>query len=417
MIAFSSCFCETSDIKQTIDSPGVSLDDVRAAVSRSNSGDTIIVPDGSATWSGQLVITKGVIIKAQTVGGVRITSNYSAPNTGNSFDERNWLIVYKPSSPSSNEPFRLSGFEFDFSKRCYGINLVNETATSINQIRIDHNKLTNTARPIQIKGTVYGVADNNEIRGDSALRVYGNNVTTWENLTFDFGTADNFYFEDNVVFHTGTATAAGAGGRYCLRYNTYTWERDTGLYPWFDAHGNQPTGNLAHQGAEIYENTVNAGAWGVGMFDHRGGKMLAYNNNAITSGSVSQKVREEYHDSLNPPASSPISGQPQHPSGSYYWGNRKNGRTIIYTDIGGTVDYGGDKGRVPQRDKEFWDEDPAFDGTSGIGIGLLANRPGTGVIGVGYWATDKKILYRWTSNNRWEEYYTPYTYPHPLRVI
>ena len=80
-----------------------------------------------------------------------------------------------------------------------------------------------------------------------------------------------------------------------------------------------------------------------------------------------------------------------------------------------------------------------FDGTGaaesggGVGCGTLANRPETCTTGVGYWATNQKCddltgmvgvnpsipisgtLYKCTSTNTWEPYYTPYTYPHPLR--
>jgi hypothetical protein len=34
--------------------------------------------------------------------------------------------------------------------------------------------------------------------------------------------------------------------------------------------------------------------------------------------------------------------------------------------------------------------------------------------GVGYWATDKNMLYVCNPTNTWTAYYTPYTYPHPL---
>jgi hypothetical protein len=75
-----------------------------------------------------------------------------------------------------------------------------------------------------------------------------------------------------------------------------------------------------------------------------------------------------------------------------------------------------------------------FDGTSGTGWGTLANRPTTCTTGVGYFATDQGawnastantegvqrngadgLLYTCTSTNTWTLYYTPYTYPHPLR--
>ncbi len=70
----------------------------------------------------------------------------------------------------------------------------------------------------------------------------------------------------------------------------------------------------------------------------------------------------------------------------------------------------------------------------GVGAGPLASRPSACTVGVGYWATDQSIsdlsgmvgsspanpisgtLYKCTSTNTWTTYYTPYTYPHPLRI-
>jgi hypothetical protein len=90
---------------------------------------------------------------------------------------------------------------------------------------------------------------------------------------------------------------------------------------------------------------------------------------------------------------------------------------------------------------------PTFDGTKGVGMGPLANRPSTctpttstlaadsGKGGVGYWAVDQGswnsgsmtyqiggsgtsysqgVLYTCDSTNHWSVNYTPYNYPHPL---
>jgi hypothetical protein len=169
-------------------------------------------------------------------------------------------------------------------------------------------------------------------------------------------------------------------------------------------------------GAEIYENTLTMTEpdKGVGIFDQRGGKALIYNNNVITTGSVSQKCREEYLDEGKPPAFGP-DGQPQHVSNSYYWMNLKNGTILVSTYISQTVDYGGILGPVPQENREFWDEKMAFDGTRGMGVGLSSDQPTSGFKGVAYWATDKKILFRCISDSTWKEIYSPYAYPHPLR--
>ncbi|MDP3996220.1 MAG: LamG-like jellyroll fold domain-containing protein [bacterium] len=80
-----------------------------------------------------------------------------------------------------------------------------------------------------------------------------------------------------------------------------------------------------------------------------------------------------------------------------------------------------------------------FDGSGlasnggGVGAGTLANRPSTCTVGVGYWATNQTsiladvvgdnpttsisgTLFKCTAPNTWTAYYTPFTYPHPVRT-
>jgi chitodextrinase len=60
------------------------------------------------------------------------------------------------------------------------------------------------------------------------------------------------------------------------------------------------------------------------------------------------------------------------------------------------------------------DEAATFNGTAGVGSGLLSTRPSICTPMVAYWATDTSTLYQCTAANTWTAYYTPYTYPHPL---
>jgi len=77
--------------------------------------------------------------------------------------------------------------------------------------------------------------------------------------------------------------------------------------------------------------------------------------------------------------------------------------------------------------RDFYQFQNSFDGTVGVGEGLLANRPSTCTVGVGYWATDQGEwnsqhagadgeLFTCTATNRWTMTYIPYTYPHPLQL-
>ena len=65
--------------------------------------------------------------------------------------------------------------------------------------------------------------------------------------------------------------------------------------------------------------------------------------------------------------------------------------------------------------RDFYNYTAGFNGTSGLGRGILASRPSTCDALTAYFATDTNTLYQCSSANTWTSYYTPYTYPHPLR--
>jgi hypothetical protein len=381
--------------------------DVTAAVAAAQSGDTVVVPAGSATWNQPLSITRGITLQGAGIDQTVITSTVSDQFAG--------LIRYAPASPSLNEAFRVTGFTLDANKSSNGIYLQNSTAHVLNQVRIDNNRIinpggANAGRGIVFYGTIFGVVDHNTIEagGAKAVDAYGINEIQWSTLGRDFGTADCIYYEDNNFINSNTFHSAGHGGRYVSRYNTYTCTT-ANLFPIFDIHGNQAAG-FATMVSEIYGNTINLGTRNAGLFDQRGAQALIFNNTVNTTGSVSAKTREEYDDATYPYSNSYL----QHVTNSYYWENRKNGSTLINCVEGQDL-----PGNVIQENRDFYNQTTSFDGTVGVGIGLWADRPATCTPGVAYWATDvgsQGTLYKCTAVDTWSRYYEPYTYPHPLTV-
>lgn len=423
----------------TINAASCSQTDVQAAITAAEDGDTIRVPAGVCTWDNNIVITKSLKIIGSGKNVTQIVSNYTAVSPGITFTKGNFLVVFAPAIVASDTQFRISGFTFDLNNKCGGIYLNNNDPLHIpTKIRVDNNIIKNATNPNGtmrgiIVQTMYGVIDNNVFENcRQTIDSFGNDDTSWKNLTYEYGTANNIYYEDNTFVISNVAHDAGMGSRYCARYNNYTFTpTDYNIGPWLMAHGNQPNGNTATMGMELYGNILTSSVRGGIFCLHRGGKAVIFNNKIITGGSFSASAREEYSDSLNPPASGPT-GQPQHVSDSYYWNNSYNSKIINFIASNFTqnnIEY------QLTENIDFYNYNTSFNGTTGIGAGTLANRPTTCNPNVGYWATNQLIddisgmvgansvtpisgtLYKCTSTNTWTEFYSPYTYPHPLRSL
>jgi len=387
--------------------------DVADCVTDVEEGATINLPTDTATWGSNLAITKGVTIIGAGVGSTVITAGVSG-----------YIVDYSPSTPANNTPYRLSGITFNLNTVNTGVRVRNYSTTRINKVVIDHISLLNasSANAIHIVGSVDGVAHNNYLETAKAINqtmeVLGLQETSWANFTWTPGSGQGFYFEDNVFKTHNMLMASGQGGMWVARYNTIT-NLSSSTIKYFDAHGNQPavTGNM---GMEIYGNNMDSNGRTTWLVDQRGGKGMVFFNKL--SASAVSRVRDEYDESIGPAGGK---GYIQAVNDTYHFNNIAGSSQIISSCTQNCEN-------IPEN-TNWWTTDTTFDGTTGVGCGTRAQRPGTCTAGVAYWETDQSCstltdytgaspttpiagtLYKCTATNTWTAYYTPYTYPHPLR--
>lgn len=218
------------------------------------------------------------------------------------------------------------------------------------------------------------------------------------------GLADGSNIIDGNAAHDATCTGAHSGandaaGLTCAG-KTWTPSAYVGMYIYNLTDGSK--GEITANAATTVTATLSGGTdnnWDTG------------DTFKITNGyPACDQIGRGIDASLTPAALPPYdsSYQPQALEPMYAWSN-----TLDAAQKGVVVVNGCEKHISANRD--YYAYNASFDGTTGVGVGLLASRPATCTTGVGYWATDTEILYVATATNTWEPYYTPYTYPHPLR--
>jgi hypothetical protein len=417
--------------------------DVSAAADSANEGDTVRVPAGTAMWAHPLNITKGIIFKGAGIGKTVIVNGITPPPW-----YQNPLIYYNPSNYNLDTPFRLTGFSFDLNNNggCLYLGETSKMApfTAQTKVRIDHNRFFNAPsllfQAITNKGTLNGVVDNNifdgvwyPTRNDPGLSLAAGR--SWYRYLYPLWNVGNGYalfYEDNNFLdirdgenNDGILTDGQYGARYVFRYNTISlYKASQNL---FDLHGYDANGEMyGCFGAEIYGNLITAPGGTITLFADRSGKSMIFGNAGMTSGVYDAHL---YNNASGSCPTDYVSEQIIHDT--YYWANRKNLTTPIDAIHTGAPMTCNGLANVPLLNRDYYTDIGA---TPYIRCGTLSTMPATCSVGQAYWATDQSstdltgmvganpaetisgTLYRCTTPNVWTAYYTPYTYPHPLRT-
>jgi hypothetical protein len=227
---------------------------------------------------------------------------------------------------------------------------------------------------------------------------------------------------NDTASHTGNGFGGGAGGLFASGThsgaNGATTLTVSGT-PWTTNQWakysikNTDTGRFS----EITSNTSNTLTY----------KSSAFGDPLLMTFNTGQhfEIRKVYHalDHVGAGQCDPLSGDDPPPhwlnqirEPAYLFSNTMNGANALATSDYNLVE-----------NLDFYNQTLSFNGTVGVGVGTLAQRPATCTKGVAYWATDQGEwdsthsgpdgqLYVATATNTWTLYYTPYTYPHPLTV-
>ena len=296
---------------------------------------------------------------------------------------------------------------------------------------IDHNTITNVAALVAA-----------QLPSDGGDNFAG--LTEWQQaMKFDDGS--EVYFEDNSFtfnnFFNNDMMDCSNGGRYVFRNNTVKGNL-------IFNHGYD---SVAESCLEMtaYQNTIDGAGKAQAAVLYRGGTGVVYSNilkNAVqknflvtnyrSNNSGQSNIHNPFCGGSNPIDGNISNGWPcyqQIGRGSssstpglalfplYEWDNCKTNLGCTGTSDQVTIDvYNNQGGSVDHtfqdivQNRDFYDSVASFKGDSGIGVGLVGDRPGTCTALVAYWATDTSTLYQCSSKNTWTTYYTPYTYPHPL---
>lgn len=317
----------------TVTAKSASLTDVSSAVASACDGDTVIVPEGTATWTSMLTITKGITLqgattitgpssnprmtdktvilddiprpnragppaakrsspqKAQTQGPPRAAFGKASPlrrQAGAGISPKQGIVRVQLTPTQS---FRLTGVTFrqgSLTTKAMGGGLrIEGTCPSV---RVDHCRFDGlvSAPNMTVKGQIFGVIDhcifdlNHKGGNIQPFQIYHD---SWGGYSHGDGSwadgpnfgSDKFLFIEDNTFRKSEVWQGGGidcygGGRYIARYNTF-------FSCSVSSHGTETSGRFRGvRAVEVYNNLFDNTLFAQTAGQLRSGTLLEYNN-------------------------------------------------------------------------------------------------------------------------------------------
>lgn len=399
-----------------------SVADVQTEITNAVSRDIVRLPAScSITWNS--------IVTVPSTKGIWVDFNSATITCGTPCSSNNSPIFRITTNATISS--RASNVTFTSSGGSDALEVFMEVSTSASNalFRLDHCTFTGDAIGfhLQVSGPGYGLIDhcafnwngNNEViqheaYGPGSETGWLNDVTIGSDQQL---VVENTTFTNSASSFLGGKTSAFYGSVTTYRFNTF-------IRACIDNHGT--AGNVGARWWELYKNSFqlnngdNVSVW----IQNRAGSGFIFDNavsNNTNAGAGTITLWEEdtgypalYQIGRGKCTTSCATSSALTPA--YLW--------LRDADSPLTIDEAS-PGTQIQANRDYYTQGGSFDGTTGVGVGVIGSRPGTCTTGVAYWATDEGEwdsthggadgrLYVCTSTNTWTLSYTPLAYPHHL---
>jgi len=276
LVLFSLVFVTSQAHAGTVTASSCAQSNIQSAINSAASGDTVIVPSGSCTWTTSVSISnKGITLKGAGIGSTNITDGTSGQALNINIDSASHFVD-------------VSGFTFiKSSNNSSGMIQIDGTQAVVG-FRFHHNRILMAsagARGI-VPTSVYGLIDNNTFdvtATDGSIQMISpigspdstdGGFTPWMR-PLSLGTNNAVFIEDNTFNYGSIAEDcidSYGGSRIVIRHNKFNNSH-------IGFHGTDSGNRRSLFSFEIYSNTfTNNTSSTFRAATVRGGTGVVYNN-------------------------------------------------------------------------------------------------------------------------------------------